>query len=152
MALVDPRRDDGSPQQFEVGVLGGGGFLNGTPVGGTSAAVSAGFAPGAAAGICFSHDRYARWSGEIRYLYAQQDPRLRAGSLTASFSGEAHALEYDMTFHPRLGRKRWRPYVLARSPLMQYGFLTQATDIKPMLTTGGRVRLRTGHFTVRLEF
>src|SRR5258708_20836718 len=82
-------------QQFEIGALGGGGFLNGIPIRGTSVPVSAGFTPGPAAGIAFGHDRYARCSGEIRYLSEQRSPRLRPGPTSLRLSGQAHTLQYE---------------------------------------------------------
>ena len=80
--------------------LGGGAFLNGVPLRGGPAAVTAGFSPGPAAGILIGHNRYARWSGEIRYLFEERSPRLTASGASASFSGQAHALHYDVVFKP----------------------------------------------------
>ncbi|HEY2014825.1 MAG TPA: hypothetical protein VGH38_15060, partial [Bryobacteraceae bacterium] len=65
-------------QQFEIGVLGGGGFLRGSAMGGAQTGVSAGFSPGPAAGILIGQNRYTLWSGEMRYLFEQRDPRITA--------------------------------------------------------------------------
>jgi len=155
-------------QQFEIGALGGGGFLNGVPIQGAPASVSAGFSPGPAAGIVFGHDRYARWSGEIRYLFEERDPRLTAGGVSASFSGQAHVLQYDMAFHIRPRKERLQPYLTvgggikvfrgtgaetAYRPLMQYGYLTQTTEWKPMLAIGGGLKYRLGaRLVARVDF
>src|SRR5881628_2461563 len=93
-------------QQFEIGALGGGAFLNGVPLLGGPAAVTAGFSPGPAAGILIGHDRYDRWSGEIRYLFEERSPRLTASGASASFSGQAHAVHYDVVFHTRPRHER----------------------------------------------
>lgn len=155
-------------QNFEIGVLGGGGFLKGAPVQGTPAPVTAGFTPGPAAGFVFGHDRYSRWSGEIRYLFEARDPRLTSGSVTASFAGQAHGLQYAMVFHTRARSERVEPYLTlgggikvfrgtgaetAWRPLMQYGYLTQATECKPMLAAGAGVKIRMGsRLMARVDF
>ena len=155
-------------QQFEIGALGGGGFLNGIPIRGTPASVSAGFSPGPAAGILIGHNRYARWSGEIRYLFEERDPRLTAGSSSASFSGQAHAMHYDMVFHVRPRTERMQPYLtvgggvkvfrgtgaeMAYRPLMQYGYLTRTSEWKPMMAIGGGLKIRMGtRLLARVDF
>lgn len=155
-------------QQFEIGVLGGAGFLNGNSVGGAPVPVSAGFSPGPAAGILFGHDRYARWSGEIRYLFEQRGPRLSSGRTTAGFSGQAHVLQYDMLLHTRPRTNRVHPYVTigagakifrgtgaetAYRPLMEYVYLTRTTELKPMVAIGGGLKLRfRERFVARLDF
>ncbi|SPF32345.1 conserved exported hypothetical protein [Candidatus Sulfopaludibacter sp. SbA4] len=155
-------------QQFEIGALGGGGFLNGVPIQGGPAPVSAGFSPGPAAGIVFSHDRYARWSGEIRYLFEERDPQLTSGGASASFSGQAHAMQYDMVFHTRPRKERIQPYLAvgggikvfrgtgaetAYRPLMQYGYLTQTSEWKPMLALGGGLKIRVStRLMARVDF
>ncbi len=155
-------------QQFEIGVLGGGGFLNGTSVQGAPAPVTAGFSPGPAAGIVFGHNRYARWSGEMRYLFEQRDPRLASGRTTAGFSGQAHVLQYDMLLHTRPRKNRVQPYVTlgagvkifrgtgaetAYRPLMEYAYLTRTTELKPMVAIGGGLKFRLGErFAARFDF
>lgn len=144
-------------QQFEIGVLGGGAFLNGISVNGPAAPVTAGFSQGPAAGVVFGHNRYSRWSGEIRYLFEQRDPRLVSGSTTAYFSGQAHVLHYNMLLHTRPRKSRVQPYATvgagvkifrgtgaetAYRPLMEYAYLTRTLEAKPMLTVGGGVKLR----------
>jgi hypothetical protein len=141
-------------QQREIGILGGGGFLNGVPVQG--------------AGVLIGQDRYSRWSGEIRYLFEQRDLRITSGGTTARFSGQAHALHYDLVFHTRPRTGRVRPYVAigggikifrgtgaetAYRPLMEYVYLTRTQELKPMLTAGGGVKFQLGRrMTLRGDF
>jgi len=155
-------------QQREADILGGGGFVNGTPIGGTTTAVTAGFNPGPAVGVLFGHDLYSHLSGEIRYLFEEQDARLRSGGTTARFGGQAHVLDYDLVLHARPRQNRVRPYVavgggikifrgtgaeVAYRPLMDYAYLTRTQELKPMLTVGGGVKFRlSGRIMARLDF
>ena len=144
-------------QQRELGILAGGGLVNAVPLGGAAGSVTAGLSPGAAAGVLIGHDLYPRLSGEIRYLFEQRDPKLTSGSTTASFSGQAHVLHYDVLLHARPRRERVRPYAAlgggikvfrgtgaetAYRPLMQYAYLTRTQELKPMLSAGGGVKFR----------
>src|ERR1022692_1710058 len=88
-------------QQREVGILGGGDFVNGALIGGTAAAVTASFSPGPGVGVLIGHDLYSHWSGEIRYLFEERDARLRSTGATAEFATQAHVLHYDLVLHAR---------------------------------------------------
>lgn len=143
-------------QQYEIGVLGGGGFLSGASIRGGPAPVSAGLSPGPVVGILVGQDRYPRWSGEVRYLFEQRDPCLRAATASASFSGQVHTLQYDMVYRPR-AEGRVQPYIsggggikifrgtgeeTAYRPLMEYAYLTRTGEWKPMLSIGGGLKYR----------
>jgi hypothetical protein len=148
--------------------MGGGAFLNSVPLRGGPAAVTAGFSPGPAAGILIVHNRYTRWSGEIRYLFEERSPRLTATGQSASFSGQSHALHYDVVFNTRVRLERVQPYITLGAgmkvfrgtgaetsyrPLMQYGLLTRANDWKPMVAAGGGVKIRMRErLTARIDF
>ena len=146
-------------QTREIGILGGGGFLTGSPVSGAAASVTAGFSPGLAAGAFIGQDLYPRLSGEIRYLFEQRDPRLQSGDVRSSFAGQAHAIHYDLVWHANTREDRVRPYVavgggvkvfrgtgaeVAYRPLMEYAYLTRTQELKPMMTFGGGVKIRLG--------
>jgi hypothetical protein len=143
-------------QQYEAGILAGGSFARDDAIRGAPAAVSAGFGRGAAAGMVVGQNRYARWSGEIRYLFEQADPRIASDNLAASFAGQAHAVQYDIVFRARPLRQRVQPYVAAGGgikifrgtgaeaayrPLMQYAYLTRASEWKPMVAAGGGLKI-----------
>ncbi|MBZ5617569.1 MAG: hypothetical protein LAQ69_02370 [Acidobacteriia bacterium] len=155
-------------QQHEIGILGGGGFLNSTPVEGAAASVTASFSPGPVAGVLIGHDLYSHWSGEIRYLFEERDARLQSSGTRAGFSGQAHVLDYELVLHARPRMDRVRPYVaagggikvfrgtgaeMAYRPLMEYAYLTRTQELKPMLTVGGGLKLRLGErILARLDF
>jgi hypothetical protein len=154
-------------QTLEFGVVGGGAFLPGVPVAGAPSSVSAGFQPGIVAGAAFTQNLYSHLSGEIIYLYEQRNLQLSSGSESATFAGRAHVLAYEILyrFHPL--NTRVRPYLAlgggmkifegtgaeaAYQPLMQYAYLTQTRQLKPVLTFGGglKVALR-GRMSARID-
>lgn len=143
-------------QQREFGMLAGASFLNGLPLQGAGA-VTAGFTPGPTAGVLMGHDLYSRWSGEIRYLFEIQDARLRSPATAATFGSQSHAVHYAVVYHARPRQARLRPYLevgggakifrgtgteVAYRPLMQYAYLTQTQELKPMAVFGGGIKLR----------
>ena len=147
-------------QNREIGVVGGAGFLPGVPVQGAGPAVSAGFGPGPAVGAFLGHDLYSHLSGEIRYLFELRNLQLNSGGASASFSGRAHVLQYEVRYHFRPRSERIRPYLAAGGgmklfqgtgaetayqPLMQYAYLTRTQQLKPMLSVGGGVKFYLVH-------
>ncbi len=87
-------------QQWEVGGIGGVGFLDTVHVSAVSAgSATAGFAPGVAAGAFFGQNINAHWSGEIRYEFFDSNLKLSGAGTSASFSGIAHAVHYDLIYH-----------------------------------------------------
>jgi hypothetical protein len=146
-------------QSREIGILGGGSLSNGLPILGAPVAASAGFVAGPAIGVLVGQDLYAHWSGEIRYQFEQREFRLAAGTTTAGFSGQAHALHYDLVYQRRTRNQRVRPYVavgggvklfrgtgqeIAYRPLMEDAWLTRTQQLQPMLTGGGGVKIQAG--------
>jgi hypothetical protein len=142
-------------QNREIGVLGGGAFLPGVPVQGAPVPVTAGLGPGAVAGAFFGQDLYTHWSGEIRYLFELRNLRLASGGASASFSGRAHLLQYELQYQLRPRSERVRPFLAAGGgmklfqgtgdenayqPLMQYAWLTRTQELKPLLTVGAGVK------------
>jgi hypothetical protein len=142
-------------QNREIGVLGGGAFLPGVPVQGAPVSVSAGRGPGPAAGAFFGQDLYSHFSGEIRYLFELRNLRLESGGASASFSGRAHVLQYEIQYHLRPRSERVRPFLAvgggmklfqgsgeeaAYQPLMQYAYLTHTQELKPLLSIGAGIK------------
>jgi hypothetical protein len=143
-------------QQREIGILGGGGFSKGLSITGAPISASAGWQPGPAVGILVGQDLYSHWSGEIRYLFEQREFHLASGGSTAGFSGQAHALHYDLVYQRRTSDSRVRPYVAAGGgvkifrgtgpetayrPLMEDAYLTRTQEFKAMLTVGGGLKV-----------
>jgi hypothetical protein len=138
-------------QNREIGVLGGAAFLPGVSVQGAPVPVSTGFGPAAAAGAFFGQDLYSHWSGEIRYLFELRNLHLTSGGTSASFSGAAHVLQFEIQYQLRPHSERVRPFLAvgggmkvfqgigedaAYQPLMQYAWLTRTSELRPMLSVG----------------
>jgi len=139
-------------QQWEIGGIGGVGFLNNVNVSTTTTgSAKAGFAPGAVAGAYFGQNMNAHWSGEIRYEFFADSLKLSSGGSSASFSGRAHAFHYDLVYHT--DRKAPAQFFVAAGvgmklfdgtgaqqayqPLSQFGYFTQTHDIRVMGSVGG---------------
>jgi hypothetical protein len=142
-------------QQWEVGGLGGGGFLSNVAVTGPVGSATAGFQNGAAFGAFFGHNAYSHIGGEVRYAYLQSNLKLSSGGSSASFSGMAHVVHYDLIL--RTTRKnspvqlfaaigggvkvfRGTGTEAAYQPLSQYGYFTKTQVLKPMASVGGGVK------------
>ncbi|MGB7762899.1 MAG: hypothetical protein WBL61_23900 [Bryobacteraceae bacterium] len=142
-------------QQWEVGGIGGVGFLDTVHVSTTTAgSATAGFATGAVAGAFFGENLNAHWSGELRYEFFDSSLKLSGNGSSASFSGMAHAVHYDLIFHTNRksspvqfflalggGMKIFDGTGLqeAYQPLSQFGYFTQTHQVKPMLSVGGGI-------------
>src|SRR5712671_546108 len=86
-------------QQWEVGGLGGGNFLNHAGVTAPAGTGTAGFRNGAAFGGYVGYNYYKHIGGEIHYSYLQSNLRLTSGGSEATFNGNSHAIHYDVIFH-----------------------------------------------------
>jgi hypothetical protein len=139
-------------QQWEVGAVGGAGFLNTVPVSTPGASATAGFSAGAIGGVYFGQNLYSSLSGEIRYEFFDSNLKLSSGGASASFTGIAHALHYDLIWHTRRKNSPVQYYLAvgggmklfqglgspeAIQPLMQFGYFTRAHAIEPMGTVAG---------------
>jgi len=147
----------GFAQQWEIGGGGGGGFLPGVPVSSSLGSATTGFQSGAAFGGFLGQNLYPRLSGEIRYGYLQSNLKLTSGGTTATFSGVAHVVHYDLLLHATPRGSRAEVFVAvgggmkifrgtgkeqAYQPLSQFGYFTKAQTIKPMASVGAGVRFR----------
>ena len=158
----------GSAQQWEVGGIGGGGFLNTVAVAGPVGSAIAGFQTGAAFGGFFGSNLNGRFGGELRYAYLQSNLKLSSGGSSVSFAGMAHVVHYDLIL--RTTRKnspvqlfaaigggmkvfRGTGKEAAYQPLSQYGYFTKTQALKPMASVGGGVKFSiTRKVCVRTEF
>jgi len=139
-------------QQWELGAIGGGGFLNTVNVSTTSTgSAKAGFATSAVAGAFLGENLNAHWSGEIRYEFFDSDLKLSSAGQSATFSGVAHAIHYDLIYHT--DRKAPVQFFVAAGlgmkvfdgtgaqeayqPLSQFGYFTQTHQVKVMGSVGG---------------
>lgn len=155
-------------QEGEIGAAAGyGTYRNGTvyaPAGKATAGIRNRFAVSAV----LSEEKYERLGGEIRYTYQDGDPFLSAGATKTNVQGQSHTIHYDALFHFRGKPARIRPYMAAgfgakvyrvsgpanpSQPLSDIAMLTTRTDVKPVFTAGGGVKIRLGgKVVVRLDF
>src|ERR1044071_4903108 len=85
--------------QWEIGGNVGGSFLPGVAVTSSLGSATTGFQPGITAGAFVGQDLYKHLSGEIHYSFMQSNLKLSSGGTTATFSGNSHAIYYDVLMH-----------------------------------------------------
>jgi hypothetical protein len=146
-------------QQYEMGVAAGGTFVKSLNVTGDAGTATTGFKTGLAFSGYVGHNMYQHLSGEVRYDYLQSDLRLASGGTEATFSGQAHAVHYDLLFHTRKdspvqlfaaaggGIKYYRGTgrEAAYQPLSQFAYLTKTQELKPLISVGGGVKFQLSH-------
>jgi hypothetical protein len=154
-------------QQWEFGGSAGASFLPMVSVNNPAGSAHAGFSPGVAAGVFVGQSLNPRISGEIHYTFLQSNLKLSNGGTDATFSGNSHAIYYDVLIHRRRreGRAQWFAAVgggmklyrgtgteQAFQPLSQFAYFTKTQKAEPMATFGGGVKFRVSpHVTVRAE-
>jgi hypothetical protein len=154
-------------QQWEIGGNVGGSFVPGVNVTAPSGSATAGFQTGVVAGAWVGQNISRHIGGEIRYNFMQSNLKLAGGGTTATFSGNSHAVYYDVLIHT--GRKESRAELFAAvgggmkifrgtgkeaafQPLSQFAYLTKTQTVKPMLSVGGGVKFRLSpHMALRTE-
>src|SRR5438045_3197112 len=99
-----------SAQQWEIGGGAGGSFLPAVSVSSPQGSATTGFKPGLAAGFFLGQNLYKHLSGEIHYAFMQSDLKLSSGGTTATFSGNTHAVYYDVLFHTSRRESRAEVY------------------------------------------
>jgi len=142
----------GLAQQWEVGGIGGGSFLNTAGVSSPVGAATAGFQSGFVGGAFFGQNLYRHLSGEVRYEFFQSNLKISAGGTTATFSGLAHAIHYDLIWHTERKNSPVQLFAAlgggmkvfygtgaqqAYQANYQYGYMTQTHEVKPMVSVGG---------------
>jgi hypothetical protein len=154
-------------QQWEFGGLGGGAFLNHVSVTAPAGSATAGFQPGGVFGAFLGQNMSSHIGGEVRYEYFMSNLELKSGGASATFSGQAHAVHYDLLFHTHSktssvqlfaavggGMKLFRGTgaEAATQPLYQFGYFTKSQTVKPMGDFGGGVRFSLSkHVFMRVE-
>jgi len=142
-------------QQWEVGGLGGGGFVPGSSISSPYAPATTGFQSGAAFGGYFGQNLYRHLSGEIHYTFLQSNLKISSGGTDATFSGQAHAIYYDLLYHTSKKGSRVQYFVAggggmkifrgtgaeqAYQPLSQYAYFTKTQVVKPMASLGAGIK------------
>jgi hypothetical protein len=155
-------------QQWEVGGTGGGAFVPGTSISSSYAPATTGFQSGAAFGGYFGQNLYPHLSGEVHYEFQQSNLRLSSGGTEATFSGQAHAVHYDLVYHTNKKGSRVQYFVSAGGglrifrgtgaeeayqPLSQYAYFTKTQVLKPMGTFAAGMKYKlTPRLILRTEF
>ena len=155
-------------QQWEFGGLGGAGFLNNVNATSSIGSATAGFKTGVTAGAFVGQNLYPHISGEIHYEYFQSNLHIKSGGQEASFSGNAHALHYEIILHTNKKGSRTQFFVAmgaglkifrgtgteaSYQPLYQVGAMTKTQQLKPMASVGAGVRFTLANrLYLRTEF
>jgi Outer membrane protein beta-barrel domain len=141
-------------QQWEVGGLAGGSFLNSVAVSSTAGTARAGFQPGAAFGAYVGYNSDKHLGGELRYGFMQSNQQLSSGGEKATFGGIAHVVHYDVILRTSRDSKvqlfgavggglkvfRGTGQEASFQPLSKYGYFTKTQELKPMLSVGGGLK------------
>lgn len=158
----------GCAQQWEFGGMGGARFLSNVSVTAPAGSATAGFGTGFAAGAFLGQNLYRHLSGELHYSFLQSNLKLSSGGSSATFSGVAHALHYDLLLHTSRRESPAQFFVAfgggmkvfrgtgkeaAFQPLSQYGYFTKTQAVKPMGSVGAGLKHRVGRrMFFRAEF
>lgn len=147
-------------QNWEIGALAVASAYRDTDVGSGSRTGSIGFRPGAAGGLLLGQNMGDRLSGEVRYIFAHNDLKLRSGGTEAEFSGQSHVLHYDLLVYSSHRDSPVRFYAAgggglkvyqgtgnetAFQPLSNLALLTKTREAMGVVDFGGGVKLRFGH-------
>ena len=142
-------------QEWEFGGMGGAGFLSNVNVTSPSGSATAGFETGGAFGGFFGQNLYPHWSGEIRYLFLQNDLHINSSGNNANFSGYAQVLHYDLLYHTNRKGSKMQAFVAVGGGLKifrgtgtqqayqtnyQFGYMTNTQELKPMGDVGVGLR------------
>lgn len=154
--------------EWEIGGAGGYGFPRDVTVTNASGSAKAGFKPAAAAGAIAGQNLYSRISGELRYTYRFGDLRIKGSGSEAVFSGQTHAIHYDLLFFTNGREARIRPYLaggggvkvfrgtgVERSfqELNTFAILTKTQEAKGLISVGAGVKVAVSpRIRLRLEF
>ena len=135
--------------QWELGVIGGGGFRRDLSVANDTHEGTLSFRPGAVLGGYGGLTEHGYLGGEAHYLFEQGTMRLQSSSGEATMSGRAHVAHFDLLIHAAPGEARVRPFLAIGGGVKVYEGLGPDRAVQPgsdliMLT---RTREVLGAFT-----
>ena len=144
-------------QKWEVGAGVGGAFYNSqtitNPIGNAEASRAAGLAFSAWLG----NNSGSFLGGELRYDYENGDLKLSSGGTKVNFASSSNAIHYDFLLHLGSREATVRPFVAAGAgvklftgsgkesafqPLSNIGLLTKTSQLKPLVSIGGGVKIK----------
>jgi hypothetical protein len=154
-------------ERWELGASAGYGFYRNLTATNSTGEASVGFKPGVAFSI-FGSDQVNGWlAGEAHYTYRQNDAWVSARGSESRFDAESHIFHYDLIFHLARREAAVRPFLAAGGgvkvyrgtgreaafqPLSNFAVLTRATQIVPVVSVGGGVKVELSRLiTLRIE-
>ncbi len=153
----------GRAQQWEVGFGGGVGAFKNATASRSGREADAGFKPGAAFSAFATQNMYPRLSGELRYTFGWNDMKVSSGGTEATFSGQSHAVYYDLLLFGRDRGAKIRPFALGGGgikvyrgtgkesaqmpPLADLAILTKTQELVGLVVFGGGVKVQVGDRT-----
>src|ERR1700681_4564399 len=157
----------GQDPEWEVGVIGGGGFSPDMTVKNATTSASAGVKTGVTVGVYGGEDMYRYWSGEATYLYRTGDVKLEGSGKSVSFGAHTHLITGDFLAHMRPRGARIRPFVSfgggievmvgtgqesATQPLGNLAALTATHEVLPVGEGGVGVKVQLSpHLRLRVQ-
>jgi len=153
---------------WEVGGAVGFGIMRNASIDSGSGTATAGVDNRFVAGAVVGQDLYRHFSGELRYVFRDDDLVLKSGGQKVNMDGDSHLVHYDVLFHPTSKEARIRPFFAAgggvrlfratgqeyvNQPFSDFALLTKTNEVKPLISVGGGVKAKlTDHTVLRLDF
>ena len=154
--------------EWEVGAAAGFGFMRNATISNPTGSLSAGFDNRFAAGVVIGQDRYQHFGGEVRYTFRDNDLVLKGAGQKVNMDGNSHLVHYDLLYYALGKSSRIRPFAAAGGgirlfggtgheyadqPFSDFALLTRTTQVKPLISVGGGVKVRlTNHTAIRVDF
>ncbi len=142
-------------QSWEVGAGAGGSFFTSQSVQNAGVSGNTGFANGFNFSAWVGHSPGRLLGGELRYDFEDAGLKLSSGGTSASFAGHTSAVHYDFLLNLTSSEATIRPFLAAGAgvklytgsgaqtdvqPLQNLAFLTQTSQLEPVLSLGGGVK------------
>jgi hypothetical protein len=155
-------------QNWEIGGFGGWATQMGSKSKGSAGEATVGFKDGFVGGAYGGNESFRFWSGELRYLYRNGAAQVDGDVGKASLSAHQHQVTYDVLGHFVERGNKVRPFIAfgggvkyakgtgaeaAVQPGSQYALLTATSQILPVVSLGGGVKVKvTDNFGIRFDF
>ena len=107
-------------QQWELGAAGGFGIYKNATVTGDGQSGTAGFSNGATLSAFAMQDLYKHLGGELGYTFQFDSLMASSGGAKATFSGQSHAIHYDLLYKPLSREAQIQPYLVAGAGVKVY--------------------------------
>jgi hypothetical protein len=155
-------------QEWQAGGGGGYSLYRNLTASNATGTVQSGFNGGFAVSAIALHEMHRWVGGELRYEYLQNEMKVSGGGQQVTFSGQSHAIHYDLILNATPKESKIRPFVAvggggkyyrgtgkesAYQPLDDFVVLTATSEFMPLVSAGGGVKFRISpRVNLRLEF